>query len=115
MYSSMYSLDEIFATKTAREWVDLFRQHDLLIEIAQDYSALETDPQVVANDMLMTLEHPAHGPIKFVAPAVTLSATPGEIRSGAPEYGQHTEEVLLEMGYTWEDIARLRDERAIGA
>ncbi len=108
-------LDGIFATKTAREWVDLFREHDLLIEIAQDYSALESDPQVVANDMLITMEHPTHGPIKFVAPAVTLSATPGEIRTGAPEYGQHTEEVLLQAGYTWEDIARLRDERAIGA
>ena len=108
-------LDEIFATKPAREWVDLFRKHDLLAEVAQDYAAIENDPQVLANKMLTTLEHPTYGPLKIVAPPVALSATPGQIRTPAPEYGQHTEEVLLEAGYTWEDIARLRDERAIGA
>jgi crotonobetainyl-CoA:carnitine CoA-transferase CaiB-like acyl-CoA transferase len=108
-------LDEIFASKPAREWIDIFRGHDLLIEIAQDYDAIENDPQVLANNMIATFDHPAHGPLKIVAPPVLLSATPGEIRTPAPEYGQHTEEVLLETGYTWEDIARLRDERAIGA
>jgi crotonobetainyl-CoA:carnitine CoA-transferase CaiB-like acyl-CoA transferase len=107
-------LDEIFATRTATEWIELFRKHDLLIEAAQDYSSLEKDPQVMANEMLTTLEHPAHGPLRFVAPPVTLSATPGKIRTPAPEYGQHTEEVLLEAGYSWDDIARLRDERAVG-
>jgi crotonobetainyl-CoA:carnitine CoA-transferase CaiB-like acyl-CoA transferase len=108
-------LDEIFATKPAREWVEVFRKHDLLIEVAQDYAAIESDPQVLANNMLATLPHPTHGPLRIVAPPVTLSATPGEVRTPAPEYGQHTEEVLLEAGYTWEDISRLRDERAIGA
>lgn len=108
-------LDEIFATKPARDWVEIFRDHDLLIEVAQDYAAIENDPQVLANNMLATLSHPTHGPLRIVAPPITLSVTPGEIRTPAPEYGQHTEEVLLEAGYTWEDISRLRDERAIGA
>jgi crotonobetainyl-CoA:carnitine CoA-transferase CaiB-like acyl-CoA transferase len=70
---------------------------------------------VEANDMIATMDHPAHGPLKIVAPPVSLGLTPGTIRTPAPEYGQHTEEVLLESGYTWEDISRLRDQRAVGS
>jgi formyl-CoA transferase len=70
--------------------------------------------QIVENSMLTTLEHPAHGPLPIVAPGVNLSVTPGAIRSAAPEFGQHTEEVLLEVGLTWEEIAGLRDAGVIG-
>jgi len=45
---------------------------------------------------------------------VEFSATPASIRHGAPELGEHTEEVLLEMGYGWDDIAKLREDGALG-
>lgn len=108
-------LDELFLMKPAREWLDLFRRYDMLIEIVQEYSDLSDDPQVMENGMLTTLEHPRHGPLSIVAPAVNLSVTPGTIRTPAPEFGQHTEEVLLEAGFTWGEIAALREEGAIGA
>ncbi|MDO8614143.1 MAG: CoA transferase [Dehalococcoidia bacterium] len=107
-------LDEAFAAKPAREWVELFRRYDLLIEVVQEYGDLPRDPQVIENAMLTTLEHPAHGPLQMVAPAVNLSRTPGRIRSPAPEFGQHTEEVLLEAGYSWEEIEALRMQGVIG-
>jgi crotonobetainyl-CoA:carnitine CoA-transferase CaiB-like acyl-CoA transferase len=108
-------LDEIFASRPSSEWIASLRAHDLLVEIARDYSELAADPQVIENEMLAPFSHPTHGEIRLVAPPVRLSVTPGEIRSPAPEYGQHTEEVLLESGYSWDDIERLRGERAIGA
>jgi len=49
----------------------------------------------------------------MVAPAVSLSATPGRIEGPAPEFGQHTDEVLLEAGYTREEIDSFRKEGAI--
>jgi len=107
-------LDGLFATRTAPEWVELFRQHNMLIEVVQDYKELASDPQVVENGMFTTLEHPAYGPLRMVAPAVNLSATPGRIGRPAPEFGQHTEEVLLEAGFTWEEIEALRREAVIG-
>jgi crotonobetainyl-CoA:carnitine CoA-transferase CaiB-like acyl-CoA transferase len=110
----MPRLDETFATKPAAEWVQLFRRHDLLIEVVQDYGQLASDPQVLENDMLTTLDHPVHGPLPIVAPGVNLSATPGTIRTAGPEFGQHTEEVLLEAGYTWEEIEALRSDGIIG-
>jgi crotonobetainyl-CoA:carnitine CoA-transferase CaiB-like acyl-CoA transferase len=107
-------IDEMFTTKAAREWVELFRRHDLLIEVVQDYGELAADPQITENGMLTTLDHPAHGPLPIVAPGVNLSVTPGKIRTSGPEFGQHTEEVLLEAGLTWEEIGALRDQGVIG-
>jgi crotonobetainyl-CoA:carnitine CoA-transferase CaiB-like acyl-CoA transferase len=107
-------MDELFLQHTADYWLDLFRRHDLLVEIVRDYGEIAKDPQVIANGMVATLPHPTLGELPIVAPPVNLSATPGTIRSAAPEYGQHTEEVLLEAGYTWEEIGALREQGVIG-
>jgi len=108
-------LDGIFATKPAAFWRDLFRRYDFLFEVVSEYRDLENDPQVKENAMFTTLDHPTHGPLPIVAPAVNLSATPGTIRTAAPEFGQHTEEVLMEAGLSWAEIGALRDQGAIGA
>ena len=51
--------------------------------------------------------------LKLPGLAVELSATPGAIRSPAPELGQHTEEVLLELGYGWDEMTSLREAQVI--
>lgn len=107
-------IDGVFAQKPAAYWAQLFRRHDLLFEVVQDYAEIARDEQVIANGMLTTIDHPQHGTLPIVAPPVQLSATPGRIRSPAPEFGQHTEEVLLEAGYSWEEIAALREQGVIG-
>lgn len=107
-------VDALFAQHTAAYWLDLFRKHDLLAEIAQDYSEIPRDPQVSANEMLTSISHDVFGQLKFVATPVNLSVTPGRIRSSAPDFGQHTEEVLLEAGYSWEEIGALRESGVIG-
>ena len=108
-------LDGIFATQTTAYWRDLFRRYDFLFEVVNEYRDLENDCQIAENAMFTTLDHPTHGSLPIVAPAVNLSATPGTIRTAAPEFGQHTEEVLLEAGLTWEEIAELRERGVIGA
>ena len=107
-------IDGLFARHTAAYWLDLFRRNDMLVEIAQDYSEIPADPQVVANEMLTSIPHDVFGELKFVATPVNLSATPGTIRTPAPDFGQHTEEVLLEAGYSWEEIGVLRESGTIG-
>lgn len=107
-------IDEIFLAHPAKHWRDLFDKHDLLIEIVQEYADIANDPQVAENDMLTDFDHPRFGPVKMVGPAVHLSLTPGSIRAPAPEFGQHSEEILLEAGYTWEEIEQLRSAGAIG-
>jgi crotonobetainyl-CoA:carnitine CoA-transferase CaiB-like acyl-CoA transferase len=108
-------LDGIFATQPSAFWRDLFRRYDFLFEVVSEYRDLENDPQITENGMFATLDHPTHGPLPIVGPAINLSATPGSIRTAAPEFGQHTEEVLLEAGLNWDEIANLRDQGVIGA
>jgi crotonobetainyl-CoA:carnitine CoA-transferase CaiB-like acyl-CoA transferase len=81
----------------------------------QDYGQLAEDPQVVANEYIVEYEHPSGERRKIVGPAVQLEKSPGSIRSGAPEFGQHTEEVLLEFGFEWDEIEALKASGAVGA
>jgi len=106
-------LDQRFASETRDEWVRRLGQRELLWEPVRDYAEVAADPQMTENEYIVDFDHPVHGMVKEVGIPVKLSNTPGKIRKPAPELGQHTEEVLLEIGYTWEEIARLREEKAI--
>jgi len=71
------------------------------------------DPQVIARDMVVELEHPKAGRTKAIGLPVKFSATPGGIRRPAPLFGEHTREILVELGYGDADIARLVSEGAV--
>jgi crotonobetainyl-CoA:carnitine CoA-transferase CaiB-like acyl-CoA transferase len=67
-----------------------------------------------ANGYITTVTHPTFGPTDVVGVPVRLSDTPGTLRHPAPEFGQHTEEILTGLlGYSWEDVGRLRDAEVI--
>jgi len=106
-------LDKVFATKSKDEWIEIMREHKLICTRVQTLSDLFTDPQVIENKYIMDYEHPVYGHIKTVGFPWEFSDTPATLRLPAPELGQHTEEVLLELGYTWDDISRLRDQEVI--
>jgi crotonobetainyl-CoA:carnitine CoA-transferase CaiB-like acyl-CoA transferase len=108
-------LDAVFATKTADEWVRLFTEADLLAARVNDYAEVAADPQNLENGYITEVEREDGPPLKMVGVPVILSKTPGKVRSLAPEFGQHTEEVLLEAGYSWEQLADLRAKGVIGA
>jgi crotonobetainyl-CoA:carnitine CoA-transferase CaiB-like acyl-CoA transferase len=107
-------LDALFATRTADEWVKLFSEADLMAARVNDYAEVAADPQNTANGYITEVEREDGVPVKMVGVPVILSKTPGRVRNLAPEMGQHTEEVLLEAGYSWEDIGALRAKGAIG-
>ena len=108
-------LDEIFATKPRAEWVRLLRAGgDFIFTIVNSVDELPDDPQVRANDYVTDLEHPQFGTTQVVGIPVRLRATPGKVQCAAPEFGQHTEEILLELlGYSWERIAALKEREVI--
>jgi crotonobetainyl-CoA:carnitine CoA-transferase CaiB-like acyl-CoA transferase len=109
-------LDKIFAEKTRAEWVEIFRRQGkqfIAWERVQTIPDLVHDPQVIANRYLVDFAHPVLGNIKLQPFPIGFGKAPVGPRSQAPEFGQHTEEVLLEIGYTWDDITRLQDEEVI--
>jgi formyl-CoA transferase len=108
-------LDATFATKPRAEWLDvLARGGDFIVSAVNAVDQLPDDPQVQANGYVVPFEHPALGPTQVVGVPVRLGETPGTIRRAAPEHGQHTEEILTQvLGYSWDDVARLRDAGVI--
>lgn len=108
-------LDEVFRTKSCAEWLSILKEYkDFVYEPVNAISDFVNDPQVIANKFITDFEHPTLGAVKMVNVPVNLSRTPGNIRAPAPECGQHTEEVLTEIcGYTWDDVAQLKDEGVI--
>jgi crotonobetainyl-CoA:carnitine CoA-transferase CaiB-like acyl-CoA transferase len=87
---------------------------DFIFSIVNAVDDLAEDPQVLANGYVTTFPHPTFGPTQVVGVPVRLSETPGSLRHPAPEFGQHTEEVLTDvLGYSWDDVARLRAADAI--
>lgn len=110
------TLDEAFATKTRSEWLMLFREDDsdLIYTLVNTVDDLPEDPQVLANDYIVEIDHPNHGATKMVGIPVRLSKTPGSVREPAPELGQHTEDVLINvLGWDWDRISALNDAEVI--
>lgn len=107
-------LDAVFATKTCDEWCAMFKKNDFLFSQVNTYEDVAKDEQARANGYITTWDHPTLGPIDLVGFPFEFSKTPMTIRTPAPEYAQHTEEVMTEIcGYSWEEITRLKDEGVI--
>ncbi len=94
-------------------WIARLVAHDVPCGPVQDYLEVGADPQARANGYITTIEHPNLGPMQVVGVPARLSETPGSIRMPAPELGQHTEEILLDLGYTWEQIEALKTAGAV--
>ncbi|MDY6834413.1 MAG: CoA transferase [Chloroflexota bacterium] len=102
---------EAFLTKDRDEWWQLFREAGLPSSPVQDCADLANDPQVLANEYITEIDHPSQGKVKVAGIPVKLSETPGKVVGPAPELGQHTEEILVDLlGYSWEDIGQLREK-----
>lgn len=107
-------LDEVFPTKTGEEWYRaLNAAGDLMFTLVNAMKDIPSDPQLLANDYITTWDHPALGKIKWPGFVVQFTETPADIRTPAPELGEHTEEILLELGYDWDAIAELREDCVI--
>jgi len=106
-------LEEVIATKDRDEWASLFDQYKLPWDPVLTMTEVARDPCVLANDYTTEYEHFSGQRVKSLASPVQLSETPAAVRHGAPEHGQHNEEILLELGFTWDEIERLKEKRAI--
>ena len=107
----IHILEEIFLTKTLAEWKPIF--NGLPFDAVQNNIEAVYDPQAIANNFFVDYEHPIYGPIKVVANPINLSKTPASLRLPAPEFGQHSEEILIGLGYTWEDIVSFKEQGII--
>jgi crotonobetainyl-CoA:carnitine CoA-transferase CaiB-like acyl-CoA transferase len=106
----MAELAAVFRTRTSAVWLELLEAASVPAGPVYAMDEVFADPQVQHLGMAQPLEHPVRGRIHVVAQPVTLSRTPATLRSATPEAGAHTEAVLSALGFSGEDIARLRAE-----
>ncbi len=105
--------DERFALKPRHEWLGLLNQAGCICTPVQTPQEVTCDPQALANDYFVYMDHPEHGKTKMVGFPWDFSDTPAACRLPAPEFGQHTDEILLELGYNAVEIDSLRCDEVI--
>jgi len=101
-------MTRLFKTKTQKEWLDLLMHEDTCVTAVQSLDEVFADPQVRSRQMLVETTHPKAGRVRQIGVPIKFSETPGEIRRPAPEIGEHTEEILGQLGFAQEEIDRLR-------
>jgi crotonobetainyl-CoA:carnitine CoA-transferase CaiB-like acyl-CoA transferase len=105
-------LDRVFGTRTLAEWAELFDRHGVWWAPVQSLNELAADPVAEAAGTFVEVPGP-EGPVRMVSGPVDFSETRWEPQGPAPELGQHTEEVLLELGYSWDDLEHLKAQGVI--
>ena len=105
-------MDRLFATDTREKWVKAFRDADIVCAPINTLADVATDPQVVANQYVIEVDHPKAGKIKEVGFPWKFSRTPAKAGI-APELGEHNDEVLKGLGYSDADIEQLGEEGVI--
>jgi crotonobetainyl-CoA:carnitine CoA-transferase CaiB-like acyl-CoA transferase len=104
-------MDDVFGAKDLATWAALLADFDTPWSVVQTAAEAAVDPQVGANNYLVPV---AGMPSEFaLVPSPAQFDEQAPAVTPAPEHGQHTEEVLLELGRTWDDIARLQSDAVI--
>ncbi len=104
---------EIFLTRTTAEWSERLAAEEQRFAPVRTHDEVVADPQNAANNYIVETEHPEWGTTKLVGCPITLSDTPTRWGTEVAQLGQHTEEILLEFDFTWEEIAELRESGSL--
>lgn len=106
-------IGDVFGSRNLVELEEILEKNNLFFSRVQTISEVVSDPQALENDFFTEVEHPSGHRIKLIASPILFNGARPKIKSHAPELGQHTEEVLLDLGYAWDDIGLFKDNGII--
>jgi crotonobetainyl-CoA:carnitine CoA-transferase CaiB-like acyl-CoA transferase len=102
-------MQDALRTASSAEWIERLDAEQVPCGPILSRRDLLDDPQIAANELIVESDHPAVGRVRQTRPAARFERTPAEIRRPAPTLGQHTDEVLADLGLTDSEIAKLRE------
>lgn len=106
-------LSEKIRERPTAFWLEKLRELDVIVAPIQTYAEVIEDPQAQINGYLTQIDHPVHGTVKIVGSPIQFGREATVPQGPPPELGAHTEIYLLELGYSWAEIAELRDAETI--
>ena len=98
--------EKIFRRKSSAEWLETLEQRGIPAGPVRFVEELFDDPQIKANGLVTEVEHKEAGAVKMIGPLAKFRGTPMEAKTPSPALGQHSSEILKELGFSGEDIAR---------
>ena len=101
-------IKSILITKTCQEWLAIFDDAGVPAGPVRFIQELTDDEQVIANDMVVEVNHSLAGKVRMAGPMIQMSETPLEAKSDSPALGEHTDQIMLALGYSEEEITDLR-------
>lgn len=105
--------DGVFQTRPRQEWLDILLSHGLMFAPVQHLQEVFEDPQAVINGYVVDFPHPAFGNMKIPGYPAHFSAARAGIQKPAPNLGQHTDEVMQDLGFSEKQIQELKDRHVI--
>ena len=106
-------IGEIFAGKTASEWVKILSATNLIWSVAAAPLEVTKDRQAIENEFFVDWDHPVYGKIKVLNNPIKLSLSRAQIQSKAPDLGEHTDEIMKDLGFSATEIQDLKNLGAV--
>lgn len=108
-------MTKVTKLKTTEEWLQIFEGRPFPYAAVNDIKTTLNHPHTLARNMVVSVDHPSCGPIKLVNSPVKFSETQPEVRTAPPTLGQHSREIMTELGYSNSEVKELEVDGVISA